>query len=82
MTPLKIDDLYVDGPKYLRDIDMLSQKYSIQATYPYSKSLMTWEIYKVILRESIWSGACSLIAALLVVLLITGYFQFAFIVLC
>lgn len=42
VTPNKIDDVYEDGPQYLKDIDYLCNKYGFPDTYSYSSDMLTY----------------------------------------
>ena len=42
MTPIKIDDIYEDGPQYLQDMDKLAKTYGFHPdTYSYSTDMLT-----------------------------------------
>lgn len=45
----KIDDVFVDGPKYLQDIRRLEQTYGFEDTYSYSTDMLTQEMFVVII---------------------------------
>ena len=45
----KIDDVFVDGPKYLQDIRRLEQMYGFEDTYSYSTDMLTQEMFVVII---------------------------------
>ena len=51
--PIKTDDVYEDGPKYLDDMDKLFSTYGITDTYAYSEDMLTMETFKVLIREFI-----------------------------
>ena len=76
----KIDDVFVDGPKYLQDIRMLEEMYGFEDTYSYSTDMLTQEMFVVIILETILSATFSLVAIFIVILLISGSFTTAILV--
>ena len=72
MAPKLISDVYEEGPKYLRDMDILANKYGFDVTYFNSVDMLTYEQFIVIVGESIHSGASSIAAVGLVVFIFTG----------
>ena len=67
-----ISDVYEEGPKYLKDMDILANKYGFDVTYFNSDDMLTYEQFIVIVRESVVSGASSIAAVGLVVFIFTG----------
>ena len=70
--PIKIEDIYRDGPQYLSDIDRIGINYGIEETYSYSDEMLTQEMFVVLVTETMLSSICSMAAVFLVVILITG----------
>jgi len=72
VTPVKIVDIYNDGPQYLKDMDLIANRYGLTETYSYSDDMLVFEMFVVLVYETILSSACSMVAIFFVVSFITG----------
>ena len=72
MTPIVIDNAFIDGPKYLNDLRTLAQLWGVADTYCYSTQLLDFEMYIILVEETIYSAIYSLAGVIAVMLLITG----------
>ena len=72
VLPKLIDDVYEEGPQYLRDMDTLAKRFGFDLTYSNSVDMLTYEQFVVIVRESVISSSSSLLAIFLVIFIITG----------
>ena len=72
MLPIKIEDIYNDGPQYLTDMQYIANAYGIDQTYSYSDDMLVQEMFVVLVGETMLSSFCSMGAVFLVVLIITG----------
>ena len=70
--PIKIDNVYTDGPQYLKDVIQLEKRFGFDSTFSYSFDMLTYEQFVVIIQETIISSASSIFAVFLVVFIITG----------
>ena len=77
---IKIDDMYEDGPKYLQDIRRLEKIYGFDDTYSYSDDMLTQEMFIVIIFETILVFGCFLVTIFFLILILTGTFAVAFLV--
>ena len=79
---IRIEDVYMDGKLFLKDMRMLERRYGIRETFTYSSEMLNFEQFTVLVSETIQMIACSLGAVLIMTFLITASFRlslFAFI---
>ena len=81
MTPIKITDVYIDGPLYLQDMRMLDNRWGATTnTYSWSQDMLTFETFVVIVPDTVISIISALVAIFLVTFLVIGAPRIAFIV--
>lgn len=66
------ESIFIDGPQYLRDMDMLQKRFGLEDTFTMSGDMLLYEQFVVIVKESIILCSCSLVAIFLVTCLISG----------
>ena len=72
VSPVKIENTYVDGPKYLNDLRRIEGQWGVGTTYSWSEDMLTHEMFIVIVSEALISCISAVFAVFIVVLIITG----------
>ena len=72
ISPIKINDVYRDGPQYLADIEYIEQQFGMNETYSYSSDMMNHENFVVIVKETMMLTIFSIVSIMIVVLFMTG----------
>ena len=72
VTPIKKDNTYVNGVQYLSDLDRLEGEYGITSTYSYSTDMLTYEMFVVLVDETLITCFLTIFVVFLVVLVFTG----------
>jgi len=81
VTPIKSDNVYRDGPIYLRDLRSLLGKYGfVDESFAYSSDMLTMELYVMLTRETAIILGSSALVTLFVVIIITGEYRLGLIV--